>query len=549
MRNYALFILLAIVSACNSGSDNDNANISLLSTQDYYVSQQGQVTLYLKINSLKNNIEGFVFADSGKAFVTRYPFITKKTKTLDLYFKTEDSLKILKNISLNLNDTSIVISFQQEGSSQIELAFYRERVVDVPEANQRYQEEVFDSVQVETVTYGQAGGYYCSKVIQDITEENYPSILKEVGEGLIDNILMDELQLQMDIYLPVGDTCSSRPLMMLFHGGAFMIGDKGSPTVKEMANYFVRKGYVVAAPNYRLGFIFLPGCYYNLERCIYRATQDARAAIRYLVNYQSRFGIDTSAIFTAGNSAGGFLALNTAMLTDNSYYSYSRAYPEYLLDDLGCPDCSGNKYKQKFSIKGVVSMWGALTHIRMLADHPNIPVLCFHGTDDKIISPDYDYPFAGINREFSSFFTQKFFGSVILSKFAMVTKTPLEVVLFKGFGHDPHMNEDGTFNANMDTIETRMTSFLYPLIVSPAGEIAGPDQLSHNDNKPVYMSTGESKGQSFWQVTGGKICGNTNQGNAVSVVWFRNNCVKNVSCNSLQKNGIVSHKEFKVHVR
>ena len=52
--------------------------------------------------------------------------------------------------------------------------------------------------------------------------------------------------LTMDLYEPLRDGSGSRPLLMMFHGGAFLQGDKRDSTVVEWCRYFASLGYVVS---------------------------------------------------------------------------------------------------------------------------------------------------------------------------------------------------------------------------------------------------------------------------------------------------------------
>ncbi|MDB9806208.1 alpha/beta hydrolase fold domain-containing protein, partial [Crocinitomicaceae bacterium] len=81
-----------------------------------------------------------------------------------------------------------------------------------------------------------------------------------------------------------------------------------------LCDSFARKGFVTASIGYRKGFN--PLSQSSAVRAVYRGTQDARAAIRYLKEFATTYGIDTNYTFVGGSSAGGFMALHTAYLTD-----------------------------------------------------------------------------------------------------------------------------------------------------------------------------------------------------------------------------------------
>ena len=138
--------------------------------------------------------------------------------------------------------------------------------------------------------------------------------------------------LTMDVYLPRcsdPQQISRRPLLLLIHGGAFLAGGKNDANTKALCTTFARRGYVTATIEYRLGFIaddVAWSCNYPFYECIfaadtsewyrayYRAVQDAKGALRYLINRNATFRIDTNNVFIAGESAGAFTALGAGLM-------------------------------------------------------------------------------------------------------------------------------------------------------------------------------------------------------------------------------------------
>lgn len=508
-----VLLLLFVLASCKETSMLDDAGLKKLKPDtDYYCAE---AKTWVRFTEVSPELKGYFFVDSGRAVVTRIPFYVHKKGKKFLVFYMSDKLNKAKLKEYEITDSSFTI----EGDDR-KAVFIAERPVKFPEIKNRYFDEITEIFNKTTVKYGIARGYYNSKIVEKITEDEYPGIIVEVGKSLIKNFLMSDLMMEMDIYVPSGDNCKLRPLLVLFHGGAFMIGDKSSITMKGMAEYFAKRGYVVAVPNYRLGFWFVPGSYYFLERAIYRATQDARASVRYMVTNAGKYGIDTAQIYTGGNSAGGFIAMNVAMMKDDSYYPSRKADIAYLLDDLGCLDCSTNNIKAPFKIKGVINMWGALTHIRMLVENPNLPILCFHGSDDKLIPIGNDYPFANVSSEVSKFFSEKVFGSEIINKYSKVTKTPVTLKVFKGLGHDPNVNDDGSINPCFDTIKTVSRDFLLGLVKPPAVLINGPLNIKASDPVSEYTVTNAKGNEVFWEISGGMLTDVKGSPDKKRVIWF-----------------------------
>jgi para-nitrobenzyl esterase len=90
--------------------------------------------------------------------------------------------------------------------------------------------------------------------------------------------------LMLDVYEPSGDTETTRPLILIAHGGSFIGGTKTGTDVVTLCRDFAKMGYVVASVEYRLGianFPFPGPDSTDASEAVMRATQDARAAVRF----------------------------------------------------------------------------------------------------------------------------------------------------------------------------------------------------------------------------------------------------------------------------
>ncbi|MBK7554143.1 MAG: alpha/beta hydrolase fold domain-containing protein [Flavobacteriales bacterium] len=149
--------------------------------------------------------------------------------------------------------------------------------------------------------------------------------------GLIDT-------LRLDLYTPNGNTDNKRPLAVFVHGGNWLGGCKDDPSgIVPLLHQFVKRGYVVASVNYRLGWqkddfvsdpvagwpISLWPIQYRsfyaldsaeLKRAIYRGMQDVKGAIRWLKARADQDSVCVDKVFVGGESAGGFVAMATAFL-------------------------------------------------------------------------------------------------------------------------------------------------------------------------------------------------------------------------------------------
>jgi dipeptidyl aminopeptidase/acylaminoacyl peptidase len=156
----------------------------------------------------------------------------------------------------------------------------------------RYREEVFDDVEVTSdITYGQA----------------------PARDGIVE-------QLTLDLYEPVGDTETARPLAIVVHGGGFAFGDKSQGVSPIMATHFAKLGYVAASLNYRL--LAATGCGGSntggdCSNAALEGIHDGQAAVRFLRDNAAEYGIDPDRIAISGESAGGVMAYGAGTWSDS----------------------------------------------------------------------------------------------------------------------------------------------------------------------------------------------------------------------------------------
>ncbi|MBS1765758.1 MAG: T9SS type A sorting domain-containing protein [Bacteroidetes bacterium] len=246
--------------------------------------------------------------------------------------------------------------------------------------------------------------------------------------------------LTMDIYTPICDDInhvSRKPLLLWIHGGAFLAGDKNE--MKKLCIQFSKRGYITATINYRLGFIpddVAWNCNYPNYSCVfatdsaewyrayYRAIQDGKGALRYLINRNAALKIDTNNIFVAGESAGGFIALGIGLLDTISEKpiqanAISNA-PNPNSNALGCQYCLGELFNGvdvarpdlgdiegtieptniNFTIKGIGNMFGGMLSDLLKSHKANSAkpaIYSFHQPCDLIVPIDSGQVFAGLS--------------------------------------------------------------------------------------------------------------------------------------------------------
>ncbi|MBI44998.1 MAG: hypothetical protein CMG66_02390 [Candidatus Marinimicrobia bacterium] len=235
--------------------------------------------------------------------------------------------------------------------------------------NIRYLDEVFDEVvKTEDVIYGNA--------------PDLPFIFLFEWNTV-------DLDLDMDIYEPLGDTLVNRPAIIFMHAGAFFSGHNEVDDLVNLSIDSAKRGYVSFNINYRLGLNILSS--YSGERAVYRGMQDASAAIRYIREFHEELRVDPDKIFVWGSSAGSFIGLHLAYSEDDD--RPESTYGGGNDPDLGCIDCEGNNFSHSGKPSGVVSCWGAIGDLGWIDSEDNIPSIMFHGNLDPIVPFNSGFPF------------------------------------------------------------------------------------------------------------------------------------------------------------
>lgn len=183
------------------------------------------------------------------------------------------------------------------------------------------------------------------------------------------------------------DTFAKRPLIVLMHGGGFLVGSKND--LNLMCVEFSKRGFVAATIGYRLGWNSAGGgCNGDTisnEKAVYRGFQDAHAALRYLVANADTYKIDTAWIFCGGESAGGVNSLNIAFTDQNEM---NLRFP-FLQQELGEINNSGNNLQNIFSVKAIFNNWGSIVETDFINSNDAIPMIAFHGNQDQCLPIDY----------------------------------------------------------------------------------------------------------------------------------------------------------------
>lgn len=211
--------------------------------------------------------------------------------------------------------------------------------------------------------------YFTTNQIKTVTNLIYGEALDVNGK---------KVTLYMDAYFPdtLVDQLPLRPTIMMIHGGGFTTGNKEQR--KAECTAFAQRGYVAFSISYRLGWSS------KIENdqayAMYRAHQDALAALRYIVNQQKKYHIDTNWLFIGGSSAGAVTSHNVVY---NTQAEWEKLLPG-ITTKLGSLVTSTNQLKEKFTLKGVFNNWGAVFS-NTINKEEMLPEVSFHGELDETV--------------------------------------------------------------------------------------------------------------------------------------------------------------------
>lgn len=208
-------------------------------------------------------------------------------------------------------------------------------------------------------------------------------IISDIKYGSNKNWQGNKEDLLLDIYSPVNISYTKKlPLIVYVHGGGFQNGSKEEN--KILLTDFAASGFITVSISYRLGWTQSDSCTGDTaeaKEAVYRAVQDAKAAIRFLVANAATYNIDTSNIFLSGESAGAITVLATNYFTQ----SYANSFVPGAELNLGTLDYAGNNLKIKFTIKGIASVAGCLNNADLINQRNAKPTIYMHGLLDSVI--------------------------------------------------------------------------------------------------------------------------------------------------------------------
>jgi acetyl esterase/lipase len=203
-------------------------------------------------------------------------------------------------------------------------------------------------------------------------------------------------RLTLDLYMPPS-TGEAKPLILYVHGGGWMNSDsRHMGAIADLPALFAQlagEGFVVASIEYRHG----------KEARFPAQVQDVRAALRFLKENATRFGIDPARTGIMGGSAGAHLASLAALSCgDKSLDASDTKAPEgsecvqAFVGWYGVYDASALAAERPTGRDGAIeALMGcdgtcptdklaAVSPVTYL-DRRDPPTLLIHGTEDKVV--------------------------------------------------------------------------------------------------------------------------------------------------------------------
>lgn len=536
--NIVLLMLWAFVILI-TGCENQDEILELSDISD--ISEVGMEGLY-QVNTSSEVFYLQVNRSSGKAFSSAYCFIDKGSScdSVAVTFDGGRLVSVENNRTIALFKTGSDDLFVTFPESNLPNKAYPLLKIEAPWKCVTIDKNIFPrylqalpNSQVaiqEDIIYDNRKGFYTGPSSPYTSTSDFNKLITEIlGNPILEKDVVP-IDLKLDLYQPKNDVVAKRPLIVMAHGGAFLFGDKQGSLMKMLANVFAGQGYLVASINYRLGGSFLEPAI--VERTIYRAVQDYRSATRFLIDNAHRYGIDTTAVFYMGHSAGAVTALTAAIMEQHEVYTSTGA--NLFRDDLG-------PIPLNTQTKGVVSLSGAITDLELIDHDDNVNMLLFHGTDDDVVPFHSGMPFEGITGDLihnigSSFI--KIYGSAAIEERMQEVNLPCKLHAFSNLKHDLHLNGDDSPNDNTRIVLETTINYLYERLTN-----AKPRIVEHKTGKNSAIYTLDSHGsisvgEVKWDIAGGAIVSQSNI-DEIEVCWFTNAPNKSLHVTVKTESGII----------
>jgi len=117
------------------------------------------------------------------------------------------------------------------------------------------------------------------------------------ARALMDQSFGSDPAQKLDVYMPAN--ARGAPILMMVHGGAWMVGDKGATkVVANKVSRWLPKGYILVMPNYRMS---------RSAPKVMDQVDDVARALAWVQQHAPEWGGDPAKVLLMGHSAGAHL--------------------------------------------------------------------------------------------------------------------------------------------------------------------------------------------------------------------------------------------------
>lgn len=158
-------------------------------------------------------------------------------------------------------------------------------------------------------------------------------------------------ELKLDVYLPTRKSDKPLPVVMYFHGGGWVAGRREGAALSAMP--YMEMGFAFVNVSYRLAKVAPAPA----------ALEDTLCALQWVGRNAKKYNFDLAKVVTTGDSAGGHLALATAMTPPDSPLTRQCAANE--------PGWSGPYQNAAPKVAAVIN-WYGITDVADMLQGPNL---------------------------------------------------------------------------------------------------------------------------------------------------------------------------------
>ncbi|SFD99132.1 alpha/beta hydrolase [Massilia yuzhufengensis] len=158
-------------------------------------------------------------------------------------------------------------------------------------------------------------------------------------------------ELKLDVYRPMKRSDTPQPVVVNFHGGGWVAGNRESAALSAMP--YLEMGFMFINVSYRLANVAPAPA----------AVEDALCALQWVGRNAKKYNVDLAKVVTTGDSAGGHLALASAMIPPDSPFTHQCAANE--------PTWAGPYQNVAPKVAAVVN-WYGITDVADMLQGPNL---------------------------------------------------------------------------------------------------------------------------------------------------------------------------------